>query len=100
MSVLWDVKFTSKAKKQLINLPLVILDQLFALVLEIEQSGPVRKSWPNYSKLQGRKDCYHCHLKKGKPTYVVVWKVINKKIKFVEVRYVGTHEKPDYKRIC
>ena len=47
-----------------------------------------------------RSGYYHCHLKKGKPTYVAVWKVTDKENRPVEVRYVGTHEKADYERIC
>ncbi|MEA3429487.1 MAG: helix-turn-helix transcriptional regulator [Thermodesulfobacteriota bacterium] len=31
--------------------------------------------------------------KKGRPTYVAVWEVVDKKIRLVEVSYVGTHEK-------
>jgi hypothetical protein len=43
---------------------------------------------------------YHCHIKKGRPTYVVVWQVTDREIKIVEVKYVGTHEGADYRRIC
>lgn len=39
---------------------------------------------------------HHCHLKKGHPTYVVIWQVTDKTIKLVEVTYVGTHEKAPY----
>jgi len=96
----WDIKFTGKAKKQAKNLPFKVQESLFALVLEIEKIGPVRTSWPNYGKIKGKKDCYHCHLKKGKPTYVAVWKVKDKANKIVEVRYVGTHENANYEQIC
>jgi hypothetical protein len=54
----------------------------------------VRGDWPNYSKLAGGR--HHCHLKKGKPTYVAVWEVLDKDIKLIEVQYVGTHEKAPY----
>ncbi len=96
----WDIKFTGKAKKQAKNLPVEVQESLFALVLEIEKIGPGRTSWPNYGKIKGKKDCYHCHLKKGKPTYVAVWKVKDKANKIVEVRYVGTHENANYERNC
>jgi hypothetical protein len=33
---------------------------------------------------------------KGRPTYVAVWEAQDKKIKLVEVLYVGTHEKAPY----
>lgn len=96
----WDVKFTSKAEKQAKDLPPKVQETLFALVLEMRKLGPVRTTWPNYGRIKGKKDCHHCHLKKGKPTYIAVWKVANKESKLVEVRYVGTHEKADYGRIC
>jgi hypothetical protein len=41
-------------------------------------------------------DRHHCHLKKGKPTYVAVWEVKNREIRLIEVTYVGTHEKAPY----
>ena len=67
---------------------------------EMKKLGPTRTTWPNYGKIRGKRDCHHCHLKKGKPTYVAVWKVTDKENKLVEVRYVGTHENADYGRIC
>jgi len=66
-------------------------------------SASLEPTYINYSErllFSGRRGCYHCHLKKGKPTYVAVWKVTDKKNRLVEVRYVGTHEKADYGRIC
>ena len=60
----------------------------------MEESGPIRGNWPNFSKLE--KSDYHCHLKKGKPTYVACWRMINKQIKLLEIYYVGTHEKAPY----
>ena len=49
-------------------------------------------------KLRDKKgtDKRHCHLQKGRPTYVCCWEVINKKRKIIEVYYVGTHEKAPY----
>jgi len=70
------------------------------LGLEIEKLGPTRTTWPNYSNIKGKRDCHHCHLKKGKPAYVAIWKVTDKANKRVEVRYFGTHENADYGRIC
>lgn len=70
-----------------------VLDQLAFLISEIETQGPVRGNWPNYSKI-GR-HIHHCHLKKGKPTYVATWTEYKDEIR-VEVTYVGSHEKAPY----
>jgi hypothetical protein len=80
--------------KQLPALPVSVKKGLVALIREIECSGPVRGNWPNYARLG--KDKYHCHLKKGKPTYVAVWDVVDRESRLVEVSYVGTHEKAPY----
>ena len=90
----WTVIFSNQAAKQAGKLPEVILALLKALVLEIGSSGPVRGNWKNFSRLSNGD--YHCHLKKGQPTFVVVWRVTDKTIKLVEIRYVGTHEKAPY----
>ena len=52
------------------------------------------KQWPNFGKLSDTK--YHCHLVKGKPTYVACWEIINKSLRKIEVYYVGTHEIAPY----
>ena len=90
----WQVTVSGKVEKQIPRLPLNVRQRLFALMAEIEQSGPVRGNWPNYSKLSpGR---HHCHVKKGKPCFVAVWEERYQAIKLVEVTYVGTHEKAPY----
>jgi len=76
------------------------IEEIFQLLLaEIQLSGPIRTRWPHFGKL-ARKDCYHCHLKKGKPRYVAVWRIADKKNRIVEVTYVGTHERAHYDRLC
>jgi len=75
-------------------MPKRVADNLAALVVEIEELGPVRGLWPNYSKLSDTR--HHCHLKRGNPTYVAIWQVDNDLINFVEVIYVGTHENAKY----
>jgi mRNA-degrading endonuclease RelE of RelBE toxin-antitoxin system len=90
----WTVEFTGKAQKQTEKLPSRIREILFQLVREIQASGPIRGDWPNYSKLSNHK--HHCHLKKGNPSYVAVWKENQDEIRLVEVIYAGTHEKAPY----
>ena len=91
--MVWTVKLTNKAAKQYAKLPKPIRDSIDTLMVEIRITGPVRGNWPNYGKLTGNQ--HHCHLKKGKPTYVAVWSEEKETIT-VEVTYAGTHEKAPY----
>jgi mRNA-degrading endonuclease RelE of RelBE toxin-antitoxin system len=90
----WTVTISRKVRKDLGRLPESAIKNLIALIREIEVSGPVRGNWSNYSSLgQGR---HHCHIKKGRPTYVAVWEVRDKEIRLVEIVYAGTHENAPY----
>jgi hypothetical protein len=90
----WQVVIPGRISKMIDRLPVRAKKSLFVLLKEIELKGPIRGNWPNYSKLKGQK--HHCHLKKGQPTYVAVWHVIDNEIRLVEVIYAGTHEKAPY----
>lgn len=90
----WQVTIHAKAQKSIPKLPGRVQKVLAFLLREIELDGPTRGNWPNYGKLG--KDKHHCHLKKGQPTYVAVWQVVDKEIRLVEVTYAGTHEKAPY----
>jgi len=90
----WIVTLSRKADKQKHKLPANVQAVLVFLVHEISRGGPVRGDWANYGKLGPK--LHHCHIKKGKPTYVAVWEVIGEEIRLVEVTYVGTHEKAPY----
>lgn len=92
----WKVFFTNKAAKQLTKLPESIILITRALVNELEVLGPIRNNWKNFGKLKSFDDTFHCHIKNGRPTYVVCWQVKDKKIKIIEVYYVGTHENAPY----
>lgn len=94
---MWSVTLTKTAGKQLKSLPKKIGKITKFLIKDIELRGPSISDWPNYGRLKGKsRDIRHCHLKKGNPTYVAMWEVVNKKIKIVEIYYVGTHEKAPY----
>jgi mRNA-degrading endonuclease RelE of RelBE toxin-antitoxin system len=90
----WTVKIMRQALKQVDRLPVRVREGLADLIRDMEQDGPVRGNWPNYSRLSATQ--HHCHLKKGRPTYVAIWEVANKEIKLIEVIYAGTHEKAPY----
>ena len=95
----WDVRLITGAIKKLRQLPQGIQEIFQLLLVEIELSGPIRKNWPKFSKLS-HKNCYHCHLRKGRPTHVAVWRISDKESRIVEVTYVGTHERAHYDRLC
>jgi mRNA-degrading endonuclease RelE of RelBE toxin-antitoxin system len=90
----WTVKLHRRVRRRVPKLPKRVQAALIALIREIEESGPVRRNWPNYGKLAEYR--HHCHLKKGRPTYVAVWEVTDTEIQIVEFEYVGTHERAPY----
>jgi len=96
---LWKVIFSRKADKQKGKLPPDIADTLYLLRRALGFKGPVVPSWPHFGKIVGSKSGhYHCHLNRGHPTYVVVWQIVNRMIRVLEIQFVGTHEKVDYSR--
>lgn len=96
----WDVKFSTSAEKQKKQLPRKVSEVLARLVKDLEIGGYVQKSWPHFSSLgKGKRiptNSYHCHIKRGRPTYVACWQMIDKKIQIMEIFYVGTHENAPY----
>lgn len=101
----WIVSPTKTANKQAKKLNKNVLSILYSIFYilyflfeDLANKGPDLFDWPNYSKLHSKKgsDKRHCHLQKGKPTYVCCWEIIDKKRKIIEVYYVGTHEKAPY----
>ena len=87
---MWNVEIKKKALKNLVQLPRNV-QQLFAfLKRDLEQAGPVRTDWPNYSKLS--KTEYHCHLNHH---YVACWTATKETIT-IEVYYVGSRESAPY----
>lgn len=95
----WRVGISGRVAKQIRRLPEPVRAIARQLVHEIETSGPVRQGWPHYGKITGRPGCHHCHIRRGRPTYVAVWKETGEG-REVEVTYVGTHEGADYGRLC
>jgi hypothetical protein len=78
----WTVEVNRRMQRQIVALPLRVQQSLVALLRDIETAGPVRGNWPNYSTLgRGR---HHRHLKKGRPTYVAVWEVIDRERRIID----------------
>lgn len=96
----WEITLSNRAKKEAKKLPKNIKVLFDTLALEMEREGPYRKDWANYGPLKKGSivpnHSYHCHLKKGNPTYVACWQIGNKNLKKVEIFYVGTHENAPY----
>ena len=96
----WTVTFSRSAGKQYAKLKLSgrkkpnIVDIINLLILDLREQGPYLSTWPNFDSLG--KDEFHCHLKKGRPTFVACWRVISKSENKVEIYYVGTHEGAPY----
>jgi len=75
-------------------MPESIKDKVIVLAKSLEISGPIQRQWLNFSKLMSKKvKTYHCHLKKGKPTYVAIWTVT---ANHITIEYIGTHENAPY----
>ena len=90
----WQVVIRTRTAKQIQRLPHTIRQRYLVLVQELATQGPIRGNWPNYSKLNDLR--HRCHLKKGRPTYVAVWEVIDPPQRIIEVLYVGTHANAPY----
>lgn len=97
----WEIYTSARVKKQIKNLSQGIKEIYEALTADLRANGP-SVEWPNSQKNRGtgKVECYHCHLCKGNPTLIAMWRVLDKKLKRLEMRYVGTHENVDYRRDC
>jgi len=94
----WRIEIPGRVAKSLRKLPLDVADAVEALVAALGAAGPERREWPHYGKIAGHKCCHHCHIQRGRPTYVAVWRETGPQD--IEVTYVGTHEGAVYKRLC
>jgi hypothetical protein len=92
--MIWTVSERRSLNKKVRKLPANVQNLLIVLEKDMEANGPIRRDWPNFSALSDNR--YHCHLKKGRPTYVAIWEVVDKEIKLIEVTYAGRHEKAPY----
>ena len=102
----WNVRMNAKAAKKARLLPDKAKNALHLLWKDLEERGPMQPDWPHFGKLQGRPDEWHCHLKRGRPTYVVCWKSRKYGPKErrsadeqgeIEIYYAWTHENAPYR---
>lgn len=94
----WTVAFSRRASKQAAMLPDRPRRRLMLLIKGIREFGPARPEMRHYGKLRGtgKLEVHHCHLNKGRPTYVAVWEVSDRTVRLVEITYVGSHEDAPY----
>lgn len=96
--VAWSVIIPSRVAKQIRKTPKSVSAAIELLIYSLAESGPVRREWPHYGKITGWPKCHHCHIQRGRPTYVAVWRETGPQE--IEVTYVGTHEGAVYGRLC
>ena len=96
--MVWEVRIHRKAAKQMRSLPVDVRAVLLLLMRDLAENGPCpQANWKNYGKIKASaQDKRHCHILKGRPTYVCCWEVVDKTLKILEVYYAGTHEKAPY----
>ena len=88
---MYEVLIKKKALKIIKGMPIAVQEKFRALVKDIENDGPVQKSWPNYSTVG--KVSHHCHLSYS---WVAVWRLDENDNMIVEVYYVGSRENAPY----
>jgi hypothetical protein len=67
----WEIRFTARVRKQKDKLPESIALRLEALAKAIMATGPKQPSMPHFGRFRNWPgEVYHCHLNKGRPTYV------------------------------
>ncbi len=90
MAAMFTVKEKRSVQKSVQKMPLEVQSLYRALLLDLEESGPMQPSWKNFSKLGDGK--YHCHLNYY---WVACW-TYREEILTVEVYYAGSREKAPY----
>lgn len=94
---MWTVKISEKARKVFKKYPF-IEKRLKTLVEDLITKGPYLPEWSHFGKLKNGSNLYHCHLtngRKGLPTLIALWFVINETEKIMEVVDVKTHDEFD-----
>ena len=87
---MYKVTIKKRVLKNLEKMPLPIQKRFNALVANLQETGPIRQDWLNFSKLN--EDEYHCHLSLK---WVACWKHEKNTI-IIEVYYVGSRENAPY----
>ena len=86
----WRVFFRRKVERRAMKMPRPQQVLLANLVEDLQNKGPIRMEWPNFSKLSENE--YHCHLSHS---WVACWRVYEETVE-IEVYYAGSREKAPY----
>ena len=86
----YEVRIKKKAERGLRKLPSDVQKLLFLLIADLQEDGPIQKTWRNFSPLG--QDRFHCHLNYR---YVACWTCREGEI-VIEVYYAGSREKAPY----
>jgi mRNA-degrading endonuclease RelE of RelBE toxin-antitoxin system len=84
----YEVRIKKKVARGLTQLPADVQSLLFLLITDLQASGPIQKSWRNFSPLGN--DQYHLN-----DRYVACWMWRKNEI-IIEVYYAGSREKAPY----
>ena len=87
----YEVRIKRRVERGLYKLPLSAQETMDDLLRDLEELGPIRKDWSNFSSLG--KNRYHCHLS---GSYVACW-TWEKGTTLIEVYYAGSREDAPYK---
>lgn len=87
---MYEVIIKRRILRSLQKMPAPIQRKMANLVEDLRERGPIRKDWPNYSRLG--KDQYHCHLSFS---WVACWYCERNSI-VIEVYYAGSRENAPY----
>jgi mRNA-degrading endonuclease RelE of RelBE toxin-antitoxin system len=87
---MYQILIKKKVLKNIEKMPQNIQMKLGNLLEDLQEKGPYRSEWPNYSKLS--KNEYHCHLSHK---WVACWNYEKNRI-IIEVYYAGSRENAPY----
>lgn len=90
---MYKVRIKEKILKKVRKMPKARQKDLFDLIEDLKETGPIQKGWPNFSPLNKEKSTFHCHLNYR---WVACWKILPDKSMELEVYYVGSREKSPY----
>ena len=87
---MYNIIIKKSIMKNVLKMPKDIQFTFESLVNDLREKGPIRKEWPNFSKLG--KNEYHCHLSYK---WVACWYYENDSV-IIEVYYAGSRENAPY----